>query len=187
MDKIYFAKTKPDAIIPSKEEENAGYDIYACFEEDYFEIPSHETKLIPTGIAWASSPKYYLQIEERSSTGSKGIKRSAGVIDSGYRGEILIAITNSTKLSIIISKLEKEDFFKKYPKYNQNNTLVYPYKKAIAQGIVHIIPDLQVKEIPYEQLFKMESKRGKGGWGSSGKWKKSIKLFFYLSSFNISL
>ena len=169
MDKIYFAKTKPEAIIPSKEKENAGYDIYACFEEDFFEIPSHKTKLIPTGIAWASSPKYYLQIEERSSTGSKGIKKSAGVVDSGYRGEIMIAITNSTNLTIVISKLEKEDLFKKFPQFNEENTLVYPYKKAIAQGIVHIVPELKIEEIPYDELFKMKSNRGNGGWGSSGK------------------
>ena len=169
MEKIFFAKTKSDAIIPSKENENAGYDIYACFEEDFLEIPCNETKLVPTGIAWASSPKYYLQIEERSSTGSKGIKRSAGVIDSGYRGEILIAITNSTKRAIVISKLEKEELFKKYPQFDEENTLVYPYKKAIAQGIIHIVPELEVEEIAYEDLLKIESKRKSDGWGSSGK------------------
>ena len=79
---IYFAKMKNNAIIPGKEIENAGYDFYACFEDDYIFIEPNKTKLVPTGIAWASSPKYYLQIEERSSTGSKGIKKSAGVIDS---------------------------------------------------------------------------------------------------------
>lgn len=58
MDKIYFSKTKECAIIPSKQREDAGYDFYACFEEDFVEIKPHETKLIPTGIAWASSPDY---------------------------------------------------------------------------------------------------------------------------------
>ena len=169
MDKIYFSKTNPKAIIPSKEKENAGYDIYACFDDDFFEIPSHITKLVPTGIAWACSPKYYLQIEERSSTGSKGIKKSAGVIDCGYRGEILIAITNSTSLSIVISKLEKDDLFKKYPQFNEKNTIVQPYKKAIAQGVVHIVPELEVAELAYDDLLKIESKRKNGGWGSSGK------------------
>ena len=169
MDKIYFAKTKPKAIIPSKEEENAGYDIYACFEEDFLEIPSHTTKLVPTGIAWASSPKYYLQIEERSSTGSKGIKKSAGVVDSGYRGEIMIAITNSTANPIIISKLEKDELLNKYPELKDKELIVYPYKKAIAQGIIHRVEELEVDEIPYEELLKFESNRGKGGWGSSGK------------------
>ena len=33
---LYFAKVNPDAIIPTKEKENAGYDIYACFDKDFF-------------------------------------------------------------------------------------------------------------------------------------------------------
>ena len=35
---LVFAKVKPDAIIPTKKTENAGYDIYACFDEAYIEI-----------------------------------------------------------------------------------------------------------------------------------------------------
>ena len=38
---LVFAKIRPYAIIPSKEDENAGYDIYACFDEDYLVIPPH--------------------------------------------------------------------------------------------------------------------------------------------------
>lgn len=99
MDTIKFAKVKEKAIIPSKSVENAGYDIYGIFEGNNDEnriVKPHNTKLIPTGIACALPTKYYFQVEERGSTGSKGIKKSAGVIDSGYRGEIFIAITNST-------------------------------------------------------------------------------------------
>lgn len=104
MDTIKFAKVKENAIIPSKTLENAGYDIYAVFEDNNDEnriIKPHQTKLIPTGIACALPTKYYFQVEERGSTGSKGIKKSAGVIDSGYRGEIFIAITNSTNKYIV--------------------------------------------------------------------------------------
>lgn len=99
MDTIKFAKVKENAIIPSKNLENAGYDIYGVFEGNNDEnriVKPHQTKLIPTGIACALPSKYYFQVEERGSTGSKGIKKSAGVVDSGYRGEIFIAITNST-------------------------------------------------------------------------------------------
>lgn len=173
MDKIYFSKVKPNAIIPNKEEENAGYDFYACFDEDFIEIKPHETKLIPTGIAWASSPKYYLQIEERSSTGSKGIKRSAGVIDCGYRGEILIAINNANSVPLVISKLSLEQLMSTYPQsyphtYPQN-AIIYPYKKAIAQGIIHEVPHLEVEEIEYSELLKFESNRKLGAFGSSNK------------------
>ena len=167
MKKIYFAKVKENAIIPSKKEEDAGYDIYACFEEDYIEFEPNQTKLVPTGIAWASSPEFYLQIEERSSTGSKGIKKSAGVVDSGYRGEIKIAITNANSFKLYLSNLTEEEFRKKYK--IEKESLVYCCKKAVAQAVVHRVEKLKVKEIDYEELKKIKSERRDKGWGSSNK------------------
>ena len=38
---LYFAKVNPNAIIPSKRLEDAGYDLYACFDEDYMVIQPH--------------------------------------------------------------------------------------------------------------------------------------------------
>ncbi len=173
MNKIYFAKTKEKAIIPSKRREDAGYDLYACFDEDFMMINPHETKLIPTGIAWASSPDYYLQIEERSSTGAKGIKKSAGVIDSGYRGEILVAISNINDKPLIISKLSENELSTSYPQVIHRDIhksyILYPYTKAIAQGVVHRVLDLEVEEMTYEQLKQLESSRGTGAFGSSNK------------------
>ena len=32
---VWFAKVKQDAVIPTKREEDAGYDIFLCFEEDF--------------------------------------------------------------------------------------------------------------------------------------------------------
>ena len=113
MDTIKFAKVKENAIIPSKNAENAGYDIYGIFgdeNDDNRILSPHTTKLIPTGIACALPQKYYFQVEERGSTGSKGIKKSAGVIDSGYRGEIFIAITNSTDKFLIFG--DKDSYIK---------------------------------------------------------------------------
>lgn len=40
---LAFAKVRPNAIIPTKDEENAGRDVYANFEEDYMIIPPHTT------------------------------------------------------------------------------------------------------------------------------------------------
>ena len=156
---LVFAKVRPNAIIPTKDNENAGYDIYACFEEDYMVIPPHCTKLIPTGIASALTDKYYLNVAERGSTGSKGIKYSAGIIDSSYRGEIFIALSNVNDIPVVISK---ENII-------QDGTILYPYSKAIAQLIVHEVPKMNVKEISYEELVKIPSKRGVGALGSSGK------------------
>lgn len=165
---LYWAKVKENAIIPTKEDENAGYDLYACFDEDYILIEPNETKLIPTGIAWACSENFYLQIEERSSTGSKGIKKSAGVIDSGYRGEIKIAITNSRSNSLVFSNIDEEKLKEKYPSL-QNAGIVYLTKKAIAQGIVHRVEKMNEQELSYDELSLISSNRGDKGWGSSGK------------------
>lgn len=168
---LYFAKVRPDAKIPTKEDENAGYDIYPCFDEDEIFIPAGTTKLVPTGIAAAVSEGYYLQVEERGSTGSKGIKKSAGVIDSGYRGEIFIAITNSNWYDISITKIKNDEkpWTHHHPTGNATFVECYPYEKAIAQLIVHEVPKMDVSEMSYEELKKIPSKRGDGALGSSGK------------------
>ena len=229
---IIFAKVKENAIIPSKEEENAGFDIYACWdgvEKKDKIIKPHTTKLIPTGIACALPINYYFQVEERGSTGSKGIKKSAGVVDSGYRGEIFVAISNvndkylifgdkDTYLQEALNELKKwqsvdinnmteqdridmERFLKdQYPDTydtltdkekeivirnvyqeiksssndetlinNITNAIFYPETKAIAQLVLHKVDNLPVKEISYEELKQIPSKRGTGILGSSGK------------------
>ena len=191
---LLFAKVRPEAIIPTKEKENAGYDIYACFEGDYMIIPPHSTKLISTGIASCVSDNYYLQVHERGSTGSKGMKYSAGVIDSSYRGEIFIALTNTNDVDIIISKHSREEliefysdddrrkngtylldddrkaYLEDYSESNNKTCIIYPYTKAIAQLIIHRVHnELEAKEIPYDELKEIPSKRGTGSLGSSGK------------------
>ena len=56
-DTIYFAKIREGATIPSKRDEDAGYDVYACFDDDFFVIEGGRTRMIPTGLAVAFSPK----------------------------------------------------------------------------------------------------------------------------------
>lgn len=164
---LYFAKVKPKAIIPSKTFDNAGYDIYSCFEEEYLEIKPHTTELIPTGIASAFNERYYVQIQERGSTGALGIKYSAGVIDSSYRGEWFIAITNTNDVSVIITNLDHFEIAEKFP--NLENFILYPKRKAIAQAIVHRLPQMHPIEISLEELKQYTSQRGDGKLGSSGK------------------
>ena len=179
---LVFAKVRPNAIIPTKDDENAGFDIYACFDEDYMVIPAHNTVLVPTGIASAMTEKYYLNVAERGSTGSKGIKYSAGIIDSGYRGEIFIALSNVNDVDVIISKFSEEELFTltptgkrifqesyNLPEWAKTDVIFYPYSKAIAQLIVHEVKKMNVSEISYEELKAIPSKRRDGSLGSSGK------------------
>lgn len=190
---IKFAKVKANAIIPSKREEDAGYDIYPCFDEDYIVIYPHETKMIPTGIASAFSSDYVAILKERGSTGTKGIGQRCGVIDSGFRGEYFVPITNHNDKPIIIVKesfikllhervILDTHFFKEtygvqklydvewYNKFKMDyETIEYPYEKAICQMLILPVPKMVVEEVSYEELQAITSERGNGLLGSSNK------------------
>lgn len=163
--KIKFAKVRPDAIIPTREPGNAGYDIYANFEGESIIIPSLSTKLIPSGIAYIIDDNYYFQIEERGSTGSKGMKKSAGVLDSSFTGEVFVAITNSNTKPILITKETSQTALETL----SDDYIVYPYSKAIAQLILHEVIDTEVSECSYEEVKARKTSRGNGCLGSSGK------------------
>lgn len=160
---LYWAKVKENAIIPTKTDENAGYDIYACFDEDYILIYPFETISVPTGVAVAVNKDYYLQVQERGSTGIRGLKYGAGVIDSGYRGEIFIVLTNTNSFPVYIKKIDNAI------KYEFPDAVFYPYEKAIAQIVVHKVPKMNVHEVSYKELLNFESDRKTGVLGSSGK------------------
>lgn len=161
---IYFAKMKPHAIIPTKRVEDGAFDIYACFEEDYIIIAPHETKMIPTGLASAFSSDYVAILKERGSNGSKGIGQRAGVVDSGYRGEWFVPLTNHNAVPVVILKEtysgNKDDFA---------DAIIYPYEKGVSQCIMVEVPKLDTTEVSYEELLQFESERGTGALGSSGK------------------
>lgn len=167
---LFFSKIRETAIVPTKKEEDAGYNIYADIGEPIV-IHNGETKLIPTGIACAMTDDFYLQVEERSSIGSKGIKVSAGIIDSGYRGEIKIALTNTTDNAVIVVKNShnfRTTVLNHLYETNDSWSALYT-EKAIAQLIVHRFYKMNVHEIAYEKLQKIPSTRGTGGFGSTGK------------------
>lgn len=170
---IYFAKFRGDAIIPRKDRENAGYDIYACLEDDIMIIPAYKTGLVPTGIGWACSEDFYMQIEERSSTGVKGLKRSAGVIDSGFRGEIKVAIFNANDVPLVIANVGEQDVRKAYP--DLDKFVFYSTCHAIAQGVIHKVEDMQPKEISLQALQSIPSTRGEDAFGSTNKKPEKTK------------
>ncbi len=184
-----LAQLREDAVIPSKRLEDAGYDVYACFEEDYMVIEPGETKLVPTGIASALHPSKCVILQERGSTGSIALKKGAGIIDSGYRNEWFVALTNCSNLSIVISKISEEEILERLKgeylvdKDGTTHWMIsddsqfgtrklfklYPYTKAIAQAIVVEVPIMETKEVTYEELKAIPSERGMGALGSSGK------------------
>ncbi len=90
---IKVKKLHEDAIIPSKNSfTDAGYDLYALNGDT---IKPAERKLVNTGISLAINEKNYGRIAPRSGLAFKhGIDVLAGVIDSGYRGEICVLLIN---------------------------------------------------------------------------------------------
>ena len=156
------------AILPSKRDEDAGYDVYGIFDEDPKFLFPGDIYLAPLGISTEFPKDYVFYIVERSGSGSKGISTRAGVIDSGYRGEIKTPINNTTsKLIIFTNKNEdeiKNEFAEKIKGY-EDNLLIYPQSKAIAQGLLLYCP-----HVPVEEVHDLsESIRGEGGFGSSNK------------------
>ena len=140
-------KIYDDAILPTRgSAEAAGYDLYARLKEhETLQILPHETTKIGTGIAIECPKGYFAGIFARSGLATKQGLRPAhwvGVVDTDYRGEIIVAIHND---SDEIRYIENGD--------------------RIAQII--LIPYIPMTFIETDELS--ESGRGQDGFGSTGK------------------
>jgi dUTP pyrophosphatase len=78
----------------------------------------------------------------------------SGIIDASYRGEIFVPINNTGNNVIIITKNPNKDYGRLVN--------VYPYTKAIAQLLLLPVPEVEVKEITYDELLQIPSNRGTG-------------------------
>lgn len=132
--------TKTAQLPKQNHDGDAAVDIYA--DEDTI-IPAQGRATIKTGIAIAFPKGYVLFIKDRSGLAAReGLTSMGGVIDSGYRGEYLIIMHNTTTKDYLVTKGDR-----------------------IAQGVLLPIPEVRVLET--EELD--ETERGKKGFGSSGK------------------
>lgn len=159
---ILFAKMQDDAKIPSRNNEDGGYDIYCCFPQREIIIHPGEIAKIPSGIASVFADDYVMVGKERGSTGTSGMALRSMVIDSGYRGEWMIPINNTTGKTIIITKEATE-------KIEHHRIIFYPYTKAVCQVVLLPVPKVEVMEIHKDLLKEYPSKRGTGKLGSTDK------------------
>jgi dUTP pyrophosphatase len=126
--------------------EDLGFDVYAL--EDTVLPPNTPVK-VRTGIAVhfeksdVAQEKFGLLVRDRSSMASKGIIASAGVIDAGYRGELLVLLTS----------------------YIVGNTFSIKAGDKIAQLIP--LPVLTGAGVMETSTLSVSS-RGQGGFGSTG-------------------
>ena len=99
MDKLRAMRIKPSAQLPQRETKGSvGYDISACIDDDVTLMPG-ETHKIGSGLAIALETGYAAFIYARSGLGIKhGLvpANCVGVIDSDYRGEIIVGLKNTS-------------------------------------------------------------------------------------------
>lgn len=146
MELLKIKKLKENAKVPSRGTQgSAGFDLCACIDEP-ITLNGGDTALIPTGIAIAlPSADYGAFVFPRSGIAVKhgiGLLNSVGVIDSDYRGEIMVGVINQKRESYTIEPGER-----------------------IAQMVIMPVSMMPVEEV--EELD--ETDRGAGGFGSTGK------------------
>ena len=107
---VKIKKLTKSAIIPTRGgNQAAGYDLYACIDTPV-NIPTHCTEKIPTGLAIEIPDGYFGGIFARSGLATKhGLRPSncCGVVDSDYRGNVIVALHNDTNEEKLIMPGER--------------------------------------------------------------------------------
>ena len=141
---VNIKKIKPNAAIPTYGSMNAaGADLYACIDSALV-IHSGETILVPTGLSMELPEGYAGLIYARSGLASKkGLApaNKVGVIDSDYRGEVLVALHNHSLTDAAIEPGERIA-----------QLVITPY----VMGVFEEVSELS------------DTERGAGGFGSTG-------------------
>ena len=150
--KVKIKKLYKDSILPTKAHAtDAGYDLYAHSKS----YDDNGNVVYGSGVAMEIPQGYVGLVFPRSSNAKKDLilSNSVGVIDSGFRGEILFKFKPS-------NVIEKPDLA-----YIPESISKYEIGERIGQIIIMPYPDVEFVEV--EELS--DSERGDGGYGSSGK------------------
>ena len=146
MVKVLIKKLDPAVQLPEYKTNGAsGVDLIAFIKEP-INLEPKTSVLIPTGLSVAFPEDYEIQIRPRSGLAAKNnisVLNTPGTIDSDYRGEIKVIIYNHGNENFSINNGDR-----------------------IAQMILAPVVKMELEE--KNDLPK--SIRGKGGFGSTGKW-----------------
>ena len=146
MKELKIKKVRENAKLPTRGTVgSAGIDLYACIDEP-ITLNGGGKAVIPTGIAIGlDSPEYAAFVYARSGLAIKhgiSLLNSVGVIDSDYRGEIMVGVINQINTPYTIQPGER-----------------------VAQMVI-----MPVSMMPTEEVADLdETERGSGGFGSTGK------------------
>lgn len=140
MVKVQIQKIKDNAYIPQyAHEDDAGVDLYST--EDYLLKPG-ERVLVSTGVAMAIPKGHVGLIWDRSGLAAKhSMHVLAGVVDSGYRGEVKVVLINLGNGDFSVTK-----------------------SMRIAQILIQPVISADIEEV--DSLD--ETSRNQGGFGSTG-------------------
>jgi dUTP pyrophosphatase len=135
-------KVRPEAVVPARAYEgDAGMDLSSC---ERVELAPGERALVPTGLAVAIPDGYAGYVQPRSGLATKhgiSIVNTPGLVDSGYRGELLVNLVN----------------------HDPRESFVVEPGMRIAQLVILPVPEVELVEV--DEL--PESERGVRGFGSS--------------------
>ena len=141
--RLEIKKVRAGAVVPARAYAgDAGMDLAAC---ERVELRPGARALVPTGLAVAIPDGYAGYVQPRSGLAAKhgiSIVNTPGLVDSGYRGELLVNLVNHD---------EMEPF------------VVEPGMR-IAQLVILPVPAVELVEV--DEL--PDSERGADGFGSSG-------------------
>lgn len=152
--KIKIKKLRADAVIPTKAHaSDAGFDLTAVSSK----VDEYGALVYGTGIAMEIPEGYVGLVFPRSSIAKKDMVLSncVGIIDSGYRGEIM-------------AKFKPTNYFDEYAGERKvecpEDGTIYGIGDRIAQLIIMPIP-----EVEFDVVSTLsDSDRGNGGYGSTG-------------------
>ena len=161
--KVKIKKLNENAVIPSYAKDgDAGIDLVATSK--YYDDDGNI--VYGTGLAFEIPKGYVGLIFPRSSNAKQQLllSNSVGVIDSGYRGEVILKFKSSASsfsLKTLIKLIFNSDA--KITVIN-NFTISYYVGERIGQMIILPYPQIEFEES--EELS--ETERGNGGYGSTG-------------------
>jgi dUTP pyrophosphatase len=142
MMQLPITRLRPEAVVPERAYAgDAGMDLSSC---ERVELAPGERALVPTGLAVAIPDGHAGFVQPRSGLAAKHgitIVNTPGLIDSGYRGELQVALLNT----------------------DARESFVVEEGMRIAQLVVLALPAIELVEV--DEL--PDSERGVRGFGSS--------------------
>lgn len=151
------------AIIPTRaHSDDLGFDLYAI---ERVVVPGGGSIKARTGIAIEFPPGWGGFIKPRSSQGSKTMDVYGGVVDGGYRGELLVLLYNGNADELECDMIWNDEMEGSMPVRLIPDTIIYEAGEKIGQLVpIQIYPH----DIIEVQDFSDETSRGDKGFGSTG-------------------